>query len=382
MISPLLVWLKVDVAAVHHIAEFGVVMMLFLIGLELKPQKLWSMRARLLGLGSLQVVLTMACVVAIAYYFGQSLWVSIAIGMVLSLSSTAIVLQTLNEKGLLKSDGGEASFAVLLFQDIAVIPMLAMMPLLTMPELVEHANSSDASHTASAFNLHSVLNEWQLAIVTLGVILLVVVGGRFVVERMMDFIAMTRLRELFTAAALLFVTTVSLLMMIVGLSPALGAFIAGVALANSQYRHQLEKDIEPFRALLLGLFFITVGAMIDFQLLQQNALAISAATIALILLKLLILFGLAWAFNLQMTDRWLFALGLSQAGEFGFVLLSFALDNQVMPTHVADQLLLVIALSMLMTPMLYVLHQQLFVKRAYLFNRKQKYPKNPQLHDP
>ena len=364
-ISPLLHQLHVDVVSIQHIAEFGVVMMLFLVGLELEPRMLWSMRNRLLGLGGLQVVLTTAVVMGIAMLMGQSWSIALAVGLVLSLSSTAIVLQTLNEKGLMKCDGGQASFSVLLFQDIAVIPMLAFIPLLALPELMDVAGAAAASDDAHHVSLNLVdrLNGWQRALVTVGAIGLVVVGGSYLTRPVFRFIAVARLRELLTAFALLLVIGIALLMVVVGLSPALGTFLAGVVLANSEYRHELESDVEPFKGLLLGLFFITVGAAIRFDLLFANLGGVVAMTAGLIAIKAMVLYTLSRIFGVSGSDRWLFTLGLAQAGEFGFVLLSFSVSNSVIPGALADQLLLVVTLSMLLTPLLFILYEKVIAPR-------------------
>ena len=364
-ISPLLHQLHVDVVSIQHIAEFGVVMMLFLVGLELEPRMLWSMRHRLLGLGGLQVVLTTVAVMGIAKLMGQPWSVALAVGLVLSLSSTAIVLQTLNEKGLMKSDGGQSSFSVLLFQDIAVIPMLAFIPLLALPELMEMAGAAATSDDAHHVSLSLVdrLNGWQRALVTAGAIGLVVVGGSFLTRPVFRFIAVARLRELFTAFALVLVIGIALLMIVVGLSPALGTFLAGVVLANSEYRHELESNIEPFKGLLLGLFFITVGAAIRFDLLFANLGGVVTMTFGLIALKGMVLYSLSRLFGVSGSDRWLFTLGLAQAGEFGFVLLTFSVASSVIPTALADQLLLVVTLSMLLTPLLFIIYDKIIAPR-------------------
>jgi len=374
VISPILHALGVDVISIQHFAEFGVVMMLFLVGLELEPKMLWAMRAKLLGLGGLQVGGTTLLVMGAAMAFGQPWTIALAIGLVLALSSTAIVLQTLNEKGLMKSDGGQSSFSVLLFQDIAVIPMLALIPLLAMPELMDTA-ASTVSHGADAahgkddhggghglsLSIVEGLNASQTTLVTIGAIAAVILGGVYLTRPVFRFISMAGLRELFVATALLFVIGIALLMTVVGLSPALGTFLAGVVLANSEYRHELESDIDPFRGLLLGLFFITVGAGINFGLLFDNLGTVIGLTIGLIGLKFAVLLGLSWIFKIEGSNRWLFSLGLAQAGEFGFVLLSFTVANQVIPQHVADQLLLVVALSMLLTPGLFILYEKVIV---------------------
>lgn len=385
VISPVLAVLNVDVVSIQHFAEFGVVMMLFLVGLELEPKHLWDMRGRLLGLGGGQVALTTLAIMGISMLFGLTWSVALTVGLVLALSSTAIVLQTLNEKGLMKSDGGESSFSVLLAQDIAVIPMLAFIPLLAMPELVDlagagadTAHGADAAHGethgdehggghgddhGSGLSLVEGLNGWQTALVTLSAIAAVILGGNYLTRPVFRFIAVANLRELFTATALMMVIGIALLMSLVGVSAALGTFLAGVVLANSEYRHELESDIDPFRGLLLGLFFMTVGAGIDFELLFGSLLFFVGLTVGLLVLKGVVLYGLGKIFGLRGADQWLFALGLAQAGEFGFVLLSFTLANNVLPAPLADTLLLVIALSMLLTPALFILYDRVIAPR-------------------
>jgi len=364
-ISPLLALLHVDVVSIQHFAEFGVVMMLFLVGLELEPKLLWSMRAKLLGLGGGQVGLTTVAVMAVAMFFGQTWTVALAIGLVFALSSTAIVLQTLGEKGLMKSDGGQSSFSVLLFQDIAVIPMLALLPLLAMPELIEamsHGAQDEAGHGPS-LSLVDGLPGWGVGLVTLAAIAFVYVIGSYLTGPIFRFIADARLRELFVATALMIVIGIALLMSLIGLSPALGTFLAGVVLANSEYRHELESDIDPFKGLLLGLFFMTVGAGFNFVLLFDNFAVILGLTLGLMALKVAVLYALGVIFKINGGDRWLFALGLAQAGEFGFVLLSFTVTNGVIPTALADQLLLVVALSMLLTPALFIFYDRVIAPR-------------------
>lgn len=364
VISPVLIWLHVDVVSIQHFAEFGVVMMLFLVGLELEPKLLWSMRAKLLGLGGGQVALTAAAVMGVAMLFGVAWSVALAIGLVMALSSTAIVLQTLAEKGLMKSDGGQSSFSVLLFQDIAVIGMLALVPLLALPELTEALShgAQDGDH-GSAMSLVDGLPGWGAALVTLGAIATVIIAGSYLTGPIFRFIAAAQLRELFVATALMIVIGIALLMSLVGLSPALGTFLAGVVLANSEYRHELESDIDPFKGLLLGLFFMTVGAGINFGLLFDNLALIVGLTLGLMVLKVAILYLLGVVFGVRGSDRWLFSLGLAQAGEFGFVLLSFAVANAVIPGDLAERLLLIVALSMLLTPALFILFDRVIVPR-------------------
>ncbi len=364
-ISPILSFLHVDVIAIQHFAEFGVVMMLFLVGLELEPRLLWEMRHKLLGLGGGQVIISMLLITLCAIGLGQPWTIALAIGCVLSLSSTAIVLQTLNEKGLMKSDGGQASFSVLLFQDIAVIPMLALLPLIAIPELVEtigHTASADDDHS-SGMSLIAGLAAWQTTLVTIGAVAAVIFGGNYLAKPIFRFIAASRLHELFTAAALMLVIGIALLMTLVGLSPALGTFLAGVVLANSEYRHELEADIDPFKGLLLGLFFMTVGASINFGLLSENLSTIIALTLGLMALKATVLLVLGRIFKVSGADQWLFALGLAQAGEFGFVLLSFTVAGGIIPGDLADILLLVVALSMLLTPALFILYDKIIAPR-------------------
>ena len=382
VISPVLALLGVDVVSIQHFAEFGVVMMLFLVGLELEPKHLWSMRHQLLGLGGGQIALTTLAVMGAAMLFGQPWSVALAVGLVLALSSTAIVLQTLNEKGLMKSPGGEAGFSVLLTQDIAVIPILALVPLLAFPELMDMAPAVDSHGVevtqgeahgtddhgegddhGSAMSLVDGLNGWQTALVTLAAIAFVIFGGSVLTRPAFRFIAVAGLRELFVATALSLVVGIALLMSLVGLSPALGTFIAGVVLANSEYRHELESDIDPFRGLLLGVFFMTVGAGINFVLLWDSLAITLGLTLGLIFIKGAVLFILGTVFGLRGTNRWLLTLGLAQAGEFGFVLLSFTVANSVLPGDVADQLLLVIALSMLFTPLLFILYDRVIAPR-------------------
>ncbi|MGO3344470.1 MAG: cation:proton antiporter domain-containing protein [Marinomonas sp.] len=374
IISPILTILEVDLASVQNFGELGVVLMLFLVGLELEPKKLWAMKTRLLGLGGGQVILTALFIMGVSTLLDQSWRISLAVGLILSLSSTAIVLQTLGEKGLMRSDGGQSSFSVLLAQDIIVIPMLAFIPLLATPELisaVNHTVSQTYAHGGD-WNLLEGLSAWQVTLVTIGAVITVILGGNYLSSPVFRFIASAQLRELFTATALMFVIGTTLLMSVVGLSPALGTFLAGVVLANSPYRHELESDIAPFKGLLLGLFFMTVGAGINFSLLADHFLKIIAITLGVILLKLVTLLVMGVLFKIRGVDKWLFALGLAQAGEFGFVLLSFTVSHGVIPKALADQLLLVVALSMLFTPILFILYDRYLV--PFYVNKKDDKP--------
>jgi len=370
VIGPLTGLVGSETKDLQHFAEFGVVMMLFLIGLELEPRALWNMRHRLLGLGGLQIGLTMLVISAGSLAMGYELSTSVAIGMIFALSSTAIVLQTLTEKGLMQTSGGRSTFSVLLAQDIAVIPMLALLPLLAIPAVLNvspdgsltHATQDHDTDYHATLSLVEGLPGWGVTLVTLGAVVVVILAGVFLTRPLFRYIHHARLREMYTALALLMVVATAVLMTMVGLSPALGTFLAGVVLANSEFRHELESDLAPFKGLLLGLFFITVGAGIDFDLLFGDPARILALAIAVMVIKGAILFGLALLFKLHTKDRWLFTLGLAQAGEFGFVLISFSLQQGVLTGNLAGQLLLVIALSMLITPLLFILYE-LIIKR-------------------
>ena len=352
---------------VMHFAEFGVVMMLFLIGLELKPALLWKMRRAIFGLGGLQVTITAVVVGVVAMILGLNLFQSITVGLILALSSTAIVLQSLSEKGLMKTEGGQGSFSVLLFQDISVIPILAVLPL--MANQVDPVHLSGTGHGAEGHaGGVSALPGWQQVLIIVGVVSVIILVGRYLARYMFRFIASAGLREIFTAAALLLVIGIAIAMDQVGLSPALGTFLAGVVLADNEYRHELESDIEPFKGLLLGLFFIAVGASIDFQIFLDNPGLILGLLGILILVKFVILFGLSRFFGLRSGQHMLFSLSLAQAGEFAFVLISFSSQNAILTEEVSGLLLIVVTLSMLITPLLLILNdkvvQPFYSKRA------------------
>ncbi|MGB5560617.1 MAG: cation:proton antiporter [Paracoccaceae bacterium] len=371
VIGPILGLVGSESEDLRHFAEFGVVMILFLIGLELEPRALWDMRHRLLGLGGAQIVITMLAVMGGAMTLGMPWNEGLAIGMIFALSSTAIVLQTLSEKGLMQTQGGRSAFSVLLTQDIAVIPMLIGLPLLTIgrvvftPESEAHESIGDAVGP-TAEGMHKVavtfiaeLPGWGAALVTLGAVGLVIVMGLYAFPPVFRFINGARLRELHTAFALLIVVSIAFLMSLVGLSAALGTFLAGVVLANSEFRHELESDLEPFKGLLLGLFFITVGAGINFQVIFDQPLTIFGLTLTIMLLKGVVLFALGLIFRLRSRNLWLFTLGLAQAGEFGFVLVSFSVQQDVLPFRMGEILLVTIALSMLLTPLFFILYEHL-----------------------
>lgn len=378
VIGPVLGLVGSETTELQHVAEFGVVMMLFLIGLELEPRALWEMRRSLLGLGGAQIVGTTLAIMGGAMLLGHPLPTSLAIGLILALSSTAIVLQTLTEKGLMQTKGGRSIFSVLLTQDVAVIPMLAFLPLLAVSGVLPRATDGahvgaaadtvSSEHAEAAMSLMESLPPWATALATLGAVAAVILFGVFATRPLFHFVHRARLRELYTALALLIVIGIAFLMTLVGLSPALGAFLAGVVLASSEFRHQLESDIEPFKGLLLGLFFITVGAGIAFDTLFDAPLEILGLTLAVMAVKAMILGGLARVSGLGRRNGWLFTLGLAQAGEFGFVLLSFSMQQGVLPESVAEPMFLIVALSMLLTPLAFIIWEQmrkrLHVERA------------------
>jgi monovalent cation:proton antiporter-2 (CPA2) family protein len=342
---------------VMHFAEFGVVMMLFLVGLELRPALLWQMRGPILGLGGLQGLFTSAMLCAVGLVLGLPWQTALACGMILTFSSTAIGLQTLSEKGLVKTDAGQKAFGVLLFQDVSVIPLLAAMPLLA----TGVGSAADAEH-GGAWVDH--LPAWAQTLAVLGAVALIVVLGRYLLRPAFRFIARARIPEVFTAASLLLVIGIALLMTRVGLSPALGTFLAGVVLAGSEYRHELESDIGPFKGLLLGLFFISVGASIDFALVRANPGLISGLVATLVVGKFVVLLALARGTKMGLDQSLLFAFVLAQGSEFAFVLLSFARQTGVVTDALASPLVAVVALSMGLTPLLMLLNDKLIRPRV------------------
>jgi monovalent cation:proton antiporter-2 (CPA2) family protein len=338
---------------VLHFAEFGVIVMLFLVGLELQPSKLWTLRKPILGLGGLQVVGTAAALAIAAMAFGIAWKTALAIGLILAMSSTAIVLQSLAERGKLKTSGGQAVFSVLLFQDIAVIPILALLPLLAV-------NGAGPAHGESAL---SALPAWQQALIVFAAVALIVLGGRYLMRPLFRLIAMTGLREIFVALALALVVGITLLMETVGLSPALGTFLAGVLLAESEYRHELEMDLDPFKGLLLAVFFITVGAGIDFALIASAPAFIIGAVIAFVLIKLAVLYAIARLARMKPPRASLFSFSLAQGGEFAFVLISFAAGLGLLAVAQANMLVAVVALSMALAPLLMMLDARIIQPR-------------------
>jgi monovalent cation:proton antiporter-2 (CPA2) family protein len=339
---------------VLHFAEFGVIVMLFLVGLELQPSKLWTLRKPILGLGGLQVVGTAAAIAIGLIVFGLAWKTSLTIGLILAMSSTAIVLQSLAERGQLKTSGGQAVFSVLLFQDIAVIPILALLPLLA-------AGGDAPAHGAHGYL--SGLPAWQQALIVFAAVAFIVLAGRYLMRPLFRLIASTGLREIFVALALALVVGITLLMETVGLSPALGTFLAGVLLAESEYRHELEMDLEPFKGILLAVFFIAVGAGIDFGLIASAPVLIFGGMLAFVLVKLIVLYAIARFARMKPPRASLFSFSLAQGGEFAFVLISFAAGLGLLAAAQANMLVAVVALSMAAAPLLMMLDAKVIQPR-------------------
>jgi monovalent cation:H+ antiporter-2, CPA2 family len=350
-------------------AEFGVVMMLFLIGLELEPKLLLRMRKSIIGLGSLQVTITTIVVALIAFTTGMKWQQALAVGMIAAMSSTAIVMQLLREKGLMRTNAGQSSFAVLLFQDMAVIPILALFPLLATLPPVSNANTHSPGWVQGQ-------PPWVHALMVLGSVVGIIIVGRVVIKTLLRIIAKTKLREIFTASALLIVVAIAALMNEVGLSPALGAFLAGVVLANSEYRHELESDIDPFKGLLLGLFFMAVGAAVDFHVIAQQPLKILFWVLLLMTLKTVVLFVLGKFFKLSTDQNFTFSFSLSQVGEFAFVLLSFAYNQGILATGTVSFFIAVAAITMGLTPLVMLLNEKLILPRIGTEEKSEK-PADP-----
>lgn len=357
IIGPFALNLVGETEEVGHVAEFGVVMLLFLIGLEVRPALLWSLRTAIFGVGAGQVVATSAVLTAVGLGFGLDWRQALAIGMILSMSSTAIVLQMLEEQGLRRGPAGRAAFGVLLFQDLAVIPLLAFLPLLA----VAAPGAVEAAHGAGALDGQPA---WIRALATLAAVGGIVVAGRYLTRPVFRFIAGLQLRETFTATALLLVVGVAALMQSVGLSPALGAFLAGVVLAESEFRRELETDIEPFRGLLLGLFFITVGAGLNVTLVMQQPLLLAVLVTGLVVLKGLVMTLVGRAFGETWREAGTAGAALAQGGEFAFVLLTFAVSSHVLDAPLAALITAAVALSMAATPLVFALWRRLSRARA------------------
>ncbi|MDB5870277.1 MAG: Kef-type potassium/proton antiporter, family, partial [Polaromonas sp.] len=348
-IGPWGLGLVTNVQDILHFAEFGVVLMLFLIGLELQPERLWSLRRPIFGWGSAQVAGCAALLTGAAMAFGIAWPTALVAGLGLALSSTAIALQSMNERNLMHTSSGQAGFSILLFQDVAAIPILALVPLL---------GALGESNEALA---HS--NRALQAIKTIAAIGGIILGGRLLLRPLLRWIANSRTPEIFTAASLLLVVGIAALMQLVGLSMALGAFLAGVLLAESEYRRELETDIEPFKALLLGLFFIAVGMSIDFGVLWKFPGQMLAILGVFLSLKLVAIYALAYAMKIPYQERPVFALLLAQGGEFAFVVFQAAAGASVFSPVTASLLIGAVALSMLISPLLLLAIDKLVLPR-------------------
>ncbi len=329
-----------DVESILHFSEFGVVLLLFLIGLELNPKKLWQMRRPIIGLGGAQVAVTTAILALLVSILGFSWQASVAIAMGLALSSTAIALKVIEEKGLAGSETGQSGFAVLLFQDIAVIPMLALLPILA----------------------GNVAGDWLSALSTLVAVVLLLVAGHFLLRPLFRYAIATRTREMFTVTALLVVVGIAYVMNYMGLSMALGTFLAGVLLAESEFRHELEITIEPFKGLLLGLFFMSVGMAVNLGLLALYPFKIALAVIALVVIKGLVLYALARVFGTRAKSRSKMAAILSQGGEFAFVIYTAAQTQGLLDAQTVSMLLVIVSLSMVTTPLLLIAQDRWYAR--------------------
>jgi len=338
---------------VMHFAEFGVIVMLFLVGLELQPSKLWSLRRSIVGLGGLQVLASAMVIGFAAILFGADARAALATGLILAMSSTAIVLQSLGERGELKTVAGQSCFSVLLFQDIAVIPILALLPLLA----VNRDGSGGETSIIAGYP------AWAQAAVVLAAVAAIILAGRHLMRPLFRYVARSGIREVFVGLALLIVVAITLMMELVGLSAALGTFLAGVVLAESEYRHELEMDLEPFKGLLLAVFFIAVGAGIDFSLLSSVPATLIGLVAGFVVLKIAVLYPLARLFKMSAPDATRFSLSLAQGGEFAFVLISFAGGLGLLATGQASMLVAVVAISMALAPLLMIADARFFQPR-------------------
>ena len=339
--------LVTDTVTILHFAEFGVVLMLFLVGLELEPRRLWALRRPIFGWGSVQLFGSALVMLGIGVAAGADWRLALAAGLGLAMSSTAIGLGVLNERNLMATSSGQSVLSVALLQDIAAIPILALLPLLAVATAAAPAAGSG----------------WWGAAKAVGVVAAIVLGGRLLLRPALRWIARSDTPEIFTAAALLLVVATAALMQSVGLSMALGAFLAGVLLAESEYRRELETDLEPFKGLLLGLFFIAVGMSIDFAVVLAQPLLVAAVVLGFLWVKALVLLALAWLMPLPLAERPVFVVLLAQGGEFGFVVFQTAVQAGVIGGAAASLLVAAVALSMLLTPLLLVAIDRLVAPR-------------------
>ena len=355
-----------NAADILHFAEFGVVLMLFLVGLELEPQRLWSLRRPIFGWGSAQVLACAAVIGIVAVAAGMPWRVAIVAALGLALSSTAIALQVMGERNLLPTSSGQAGFSILLFQDVAAIPILALLPLL--------GGAVDASAASESRGFEAVR--------IVGVIALIVLGGRVVLRPLLRWIARSRTPEIFTAASLLLVVAIAALCQLAGLSMALGAFLAGVLLAESEFRRELETDIEPFKGLLLGLFFIAVGMSIDFGVLVKSPLLMAGIVLGFMAVKALVIYSLARTMQIPVFERPVFTLLLAQGGEFAFVVFQAAAGGHVMSPGTASLLIGAVAVSMLLSPLVLIVIDKWLLPRWANCNTRQLEEINEMQHAP
>lgn len=366
-------WVGEEGGDIMQFAEMGVVMMLFLIGLDLEPRSLWRLRRDIAGMGGLQVALTALVVTLLVYYLplGLSTHQGIALGLIFAMSSTAIVLQTMAENNWMQTEAGNKAFSVLLFQDIAVILIIAILPLLGSGEMP--TGGADGAKT----EFLSQFVPWARTLVVFGAIALIIIAGRYLARPLFQMVAATNLRELFSATALLLVVGISVLMSLVGLSPALGAFLAGVVLANSEYKHELEGDIEPFKGLLLGLFFVSVGVSINFDVIANNPLLVVVSVLCVMVLKLLVLVVLGKLFKMRRQQNLLFSFSLAQVGEFAFVLFAFSEKQDIFNKELFDLLMVIVAVSMAFSPIFMVFLDKVWMRHVFnRFNKAQEAEKS------
>lgn len=361
LIGPFVLKLTGNAESVMHTSEFGVVMLLFIIGLELEPKKFWAMRKHIIGLGLSQVGLTFLFSYIILKFSGWDNITNTVASLAFTMSSTAIVLQTLKEKNLFNTSAGQASFSTLLFQDIAVIPILAFLPTLSS---TTHDDTEDSL-------LLSYLPEWlQPFSVILGVGALIFLG-KYIFVPFLRYVSRSGMSELLTASSLFLVVGVSELMNFVGLSPALGAFLAGVMLANSEFRHELESQIDPFKGLFLAVFFVSVGSMIDFDIIIADPIFIVSMVIMVLIIKLIVLFSVGKIFKLSKDQNILYSFGMSQIGEFAFVIITFALSLKLIDNVIGSQMISIIAISMVITPFLLLLDEKVISPKFIIKNQNE-----------
>ena len=345
-----------DGTDIMHATEFGVVMMLFLVGLELDPKEFWKMKNKIINLGGMQVLGTILITTLVGMFALElSLSRAASIAFAITMSSTAIIMQTLNEKGLTKTSIGKSTFSVLLFQDIMVIPILAIIPLLVGDSLIQSIGDDSKSLLVGG-------PAFMKTLVIIGAIASIFFIGKYIITPYFKYVGQLQVREIYTASALLLVIGVSVLMQKVGISPALGAFIAGVVLANNEYKHQLESDIEPFKSLLLGIFFIAVGSTINFKLIGEKPLMILGLTFGIMAIKSLVLWFIGIKYKFNFDQKILFVLLLSQVGEFAFVILSLTRNLEILNKEWYDLMLATTAITMVITPLLLVLNEKLILK--------------------